>query len=93
MSRVKEVDRTKDKGNRKIATQTKHKSDLVAAAREMAAHRRGEISLKTRILDIPKDMDVASIRKNFGFTQKQFADHYGFKLSALKPEFGIKGML
>jgi putative transcriptional regulator len=65
-------------------TKTKKMSDLVRAVQEMAAYHRGEISLKTRTLHVPTDIDVASIRKNFGFTQKQFADHYGFKLSALK---------
>ncbi len=72
------------KKSTKALVRTKKKSDLVSAVQEMAAHRRGEVLLKTRTLHIPTDIDVASIRKNFGFTQKQFADHYGFKLSALK---------
>lgn len=59
-------------------------SDLIAAVQEMRAHRKGEISLETRTVHVPVNVDVASIRKNFGLTQKEFADHYGFKLSALK---------
>jgi len=58
--------------------------DLVAVIQEMAPHCYGEIFLKTRALYIPRNIDVIAIRKNFGFTQKQFANHYGFKLSALR---------
>lgn len=72
------------KKNDKALIKSGSKSDLVTAVKEMAAHRKGEISLKMRTLHIPKDVDVYSLRKNFGFTQKQFAEHYGFKLSALK---------
>jgi putative transcriptional regulator len=68
----------------KALTKAKKQSDLLTAVKEMVAHHKGEISLKTRTLHIPKEIDVALIRKNFGLTQKQFADHYGFKLSALK---------
>ena len=62
----------------------KKESDLVTAVREMAAHYRGEISLQTRTVHVPKTIDVVAIRRNFGLTQKQFAEHYGFSLSAIR---------
>jgi putative transcriptional regulator len=58
--------------------------DLIKAAREMVAHARGEISLPTRKVTPPSEVDVASIRKNLGYNQRQFADHFGFALSAVK---------
>lgn len=82
MNRIKATQKN-TKAPKALTKKTKG-SDLVKAVREMVDHRKGRILLKTRTLQIPTDIDVASIRKNFGFTQKQFADHYGFKLSALK---------
>ncbi|MDX2094849.1 MAG: helix-turn-helix domain-containing protein [Alphaproteobacteria bacterium] len=58
--------------------------DLIQAAREMAAHRRGKLALPTRKVTPPDEVDVASIRKHLGYNQKEFADHFGFALSALK---------
>ena len=58
--------------------------DLIQSVREMAAHKRGELALSTRKVIVPDKVDVTSIRKNLGFNQKQFAEHYGFALSAIK---------
>ena len=73
-----------NKTKRQSTPTTMKKSDLVTAVQEMSAHRKGEVFLETRTVNVPADIDVASIRKNFGLTQKEFANHYGFKLSALK---------
>lgn len=62
----------------------KPKSDLVSAVHEMAAHRRGEITLSSRTLKVPKQIDVASIRQEAGLTQRGFSNRYGFILSTLK---------
>ena len=62
----------------------KTESNLVAAAREMAAHRRGEIALPARKFTPPEKVDVVSIRKELGYNQQQFADHFGFALSAVR---------
>lgn len=67
-----------------MAKTRKPEHNLVQAVREMAAHRRGEIALPTRKVTPPEQVDVASIRKNLGYNQKQFADHFGFALSAVK---------
>ncbi len=71
----------KNKTNTKVF---RKESDIVAAVREMRAHKKGEISLETRAIKIPEKIDVALIRKNFGFTQKEFAEHYGFTVSSVK---------
>ena len=62
----------------------KKEHDLVQAAREMLAYERGEISLNTRIVHVPEKVHIVSIRKRLGYTQKKFAEHFGFALSALK---------
>ncbi len=62
----------------------KPEHDLIQAVREMAAHRRGELALPMRKVMPPDAVDVAAIRKKLGINQKQFADHFGFALSAIK---------
>lgn len=58
--------------------------DLVKAVREMAAHRKGKISLSTRKFTPPDKIDVASIRKKLGYNQQEFADHFGLEVSAVR---------
>jgi putative transcriptional regulator len=57
---------------------------LMAAAKEMLAHHRGELKLETRKTHVPEKIDVAAIRKGLGFSQSEFADHFGFAISAIK---------
>lgn len=59
-------------------------SSLVTAAKEMLAHARGEIKLDFYEYTPPAKVDVAKIRKKTGLSQKQFADHFGFAVSALR---------
>jgi putative transcriptional regulator len=61
----------------------KKEHDLIQSVREMVAHRRGKLSLSTRKVT-PPDAIVVSIGKKLGYTQKQFAEHFGFALSAVK---------
>jgi len=58
--------------------------DLVQAVREMAAHRHGKLALNSRKIIPPITVDVAAIRKKLGYNQKQFSEHFGFALSAVK---------
>lgn len=67
-----------------MAKERKPEHDLIIAAREMAAHRRGELALPTRKVTPPDTIDVAAIRKSLGYNQKEFANHFGFALSAIK---------
>ena len=57
---------------------------LIQAAKEMVAHYKGEIDLPSRRVCVPSSIDVVSIRKEFGYSQQKFADHFGFALSAVK---------
>jgi putative transcriptional regulator len=62
----------------------KSESSLVTAAREMLAYARGEIELESYEYTPPPKVDVAKVRKKLGLSQKQFADRYGFAVSALR---------
>lgn len=69
---------------KKPEKQTKAGKRLIQAAKEMVAHYKGEIDLPTRRVAVPSSIDVASIRKEFGYSQQKFADCFGFALSAVK---------
>ena len=63
---------------------SKPEHSLVTATREMLAHARGEIQLESYEYTPPAKVNVAQIRKKLGLSQKEFADHYGFAVSALR---------
>lgn len=68
----------------KKSAKKRKEHSLVQAAREMLAHHRGEITLPSYTVAVPPKVDVASVRKGLGYSQKQFAEHFGFALSAVK---------
>ncbi len=70
----------------KVATDKPTEADLrlMDAAKDMLAHRRGEVALETRKVRVPQEIDVAAIRKELGYSQSEFADQFGFALSAIK---------
>ena len=51
---------------------------IIAGLQEGIAHMRGEIKLRTRVIEVPDPIDVKAIREKSGLTQKQFAMRYGF---------------
>jgi putative transcriptional regulator len=52
--------------------------DIIAGLQELQAHMRGEITLRTRVIEVPDPIDVKAIRERSGLTQKEFATRYGF---------------
>jgi len=67
-----------------MSRKNKKEHDLVIAVREMVAHARGEIDLPTRIFTPPETVNVEKIRRDFGYSQQQFAEHFGFTVSAVR---------
>ena len=57
---------------------------LIAAGKEVLAHYRGETTLPSYTINVPTDVNVSNIRKNLGYSQREFSEHYGFALSAVK---------
>ena len=58
--------------------------DLIAGFKELIAHNRGEIKLRTRKVFIFRDIDVKTIREQTGLSQADFAFQYGFNPRTLQ---------
>jgi putative transcriptional regulator len=56
--------------------------DLIASMKEVAAWKRGEIALETRM--VPTSIDVAAIRQKQKLSQGEFAARYGFSVRTLQ---------
>ncbi len=67
-----------------MSKEIKEEHSLVTAAKEMLAFAKGEMDLPNYHYVPPKNIDVSEIRKNLGLSQKDFANHYGFAVSALR---------
>ena len=57
---------------------------IAGAAREVAAHLRGETSLPTYQVAVPDAIDVAALRTRLGLSQAAFARAFGLDLAALQ---------
>jgi len=57
---------------------------LIASAKEMVAHVKGEIDLDTYEVKVPPEVDVMAIRKRFGLSQAEFARRFGFSPRAVQ---------
>lgn len=57
---------------------------IADAAREVAAHLRGETSLPAYQAAIPDEVDVAALRNRLGLSQAQFARAFGLDVSAVQ---------
>lgn len=59
---------------------------LAAAAREVAAHVRGEASppLREYRADVPDAVDVPAVRAGLGLSQAAFAERFGLDVTALR---------
>lgn len=62
----------------------KKEHSLVAGMKEVLAHVKGETKLYSYEFTPPKKIEVAKIRKKLGYSQTEFANHYGFAVSALR---------
>lgn len=56
---------------------------LIAAAREVLGHVRGEIELPSYVAKVPEGVDVATLRKRLGLSQRRFADAFGLDVAAI----------
>ena len=57
---------------------------IASAAREVAAHLRGEASLSNYRAIIPDAIDVAALRARLNLSQAAFANAFGLDLSAVQ---------
>jgi len=59
---------------------------ILRGAREALDHAKGGKKAKAseNIVYVPEDVDVKGIRERAGMSQRQFAEFYGIKLTALQ---------
>lgn len=57
---------------------------IAGAAREVAAHLRGEISLPCYEVTVPESVDVVALRGRLGLSQAAFARAFGLDLGAVQ---------
>jgi len=63
---------------------TKFGRELEAAMKEVLAHVRGEISLQTRVVNVPAQADVRSIRARYKLSREKFAARFGLDHRAVQ---------
>ena len=56
---------------------------LIASAKEMAAHARGELQLDEYEVKVPPQVDVIAIRRKPGLSRAEFAKRFGFSPRAV----------
>jgi putative transcriptional regulator len=57
---------------------------LIRGMRQAVRHARGEIKLRTRIVEVPDFVDVKAIRERSGLSQGDFANRYGISPRSLQ---------
>ena len=58
--------------------------ELIEAMQEAVAHASGALELPSRTVQVPESVDVAGIRKRLDLSQQEFADRFGFSVSAVR---------
>ena len=53
----------------------------------------GATQLRTRVIEVPKPIDVLSVRTKLGVSQSEFAARYGFSLRTLLSRTGSRAAL
>ncbi len=52
---------------------------------EAVAYTKGEaVDVRISTIQVPEDVNVKQIRSKIGLTQRAFAEHFGFALSAVR---------
>jgi len=58
--------------------------EIIAGLEEIKAWKRGEKKLRVMTVDLPRASDVATIRKQLGLSQEQFASFMGVSVATLR---------
>lgn len=58
--------------------------EIIAGLQEIKAWKRGEKKLRATTIDLPRAADVATIRKQLGLSQDQFASFMGVSVATLR---------
>ena len=58
--------------------------EIIQGLQEIRAWKRGELQLRTHVVEMPKAADVPAIRKELGLSQPEFAGFMGVSLGTLR---------
>ena len=58
--------------------------EIIQGLKEIKAWRRGEVKLKTHLVEMPRAVDVSEIRKGLGLSQPEFARFMGVSVATLR---------
>ena len=58
--------------------------EIIQGLEEFKAWKRGELKLKTHVVEMPRAADVPAIRKELGLSQPEFAGFMGVSLGTLR---------
>ncbi len=58
--------------------------ELIQSAKEARAFARGEADASKFRVHVPKEIDVRALRAKLGMSQSDFADRFGFNVSAVR---------
>ena len=58
--------------------------EIMQGLEEFKAWKRGELKLKTHVVEMPVAADVSAIRKELGLSQPEFAGFMGVSLGTLR---------
>jgi putative transcriptional regulator len=68
----------------KAGKRTEFGRGLEKALKEVLAHVRGEITLPSRIVNVPQEADVRAIRARFKLSREKFAARFGLDHRAVQ---------
>ena len=58
---------------------------IIRGMEEAVAYAKGDKTKgREHVVHVPEDIDVKAIRERTGMSQRQFADYYGLKVTALQ---------
>jgi putative transcriptional regulator len=75
---------TKKKATRKPAKTNEVFNGILQGLKEVLAHKRGEIILPSRYVDVPPRVDVKAIRTRLKMSQSEFAERFYFPIRTLQ---------
>jgi putative transcriptional regulator len=58
--------------------------EIIQGLEEIKAWKRGEVKLKTIVVDMPRASDVPAIRRTLGLSQPEFARFMGVSVATLR---------
>ena len=69
---------------RPSAKYSKLGKDIIRGMEELRSHMRGEVQLRTRVINVPDWINVRAVREKSGLSQSEFAARYGFSPRTLQ---------